>query len=75
MPLIDVAFKKVDVDIVGFLHPPTDKGNIYLFLHLSITHLDTQKQSHCQELKENALLKPWWRFFPHSCPQRMFTDM
>lgn len=30
MPLIDVAFKKVDVDIVGFLHPPTDKGNIFI---------------------------------------------
>lgn len=33
MPLIiiDVAFKKMAVDIVGFLHPPTDKGNIFIF--------------------------------------------
>lgn len=30
MPLIDVPFKRVAVDIVGPLHPPTDKGNRYI---------------------------------------------
>ncbi|XP_052680025.1 uncharacterized protein LOC128160712 [Crassostrea angulata] len=30
MPLIDVPFKRVAVDIVGPLHPPTDKGNRFI---------------------------------------------
>ncbi|XP_062572789.1 uncharacterized protein LOC134234761 [Saccostrea cucullata] len=30
MPLIDVPFKRVAVDIVGPLHPPTEKGNRFI---------------------------------------------
>ena len=30
MPLIDVPFKRVAVDIIGPLHPPTDKGNRFI---------------------------------------------
>lgn len=30
MPLIDVPFKRVAVDIVGPIHPVTDKGNRYI---------------------------------------------
>ena len=35
MPLIDVPFKRVAVDIIGPFHPPTDKGN-----RLSLTLLN-----------------------------------
>ena len=30
MPLIDEVFKRVAVDIVGPIHPVTDKGNRYI---------------------------------------------
>ena len=34
--LIDVPFKRVAVDIIGPLHPPTDKGNRFIFTHTLI---------------------------------------
>ena len=30
MPLIDEPFRRVAVDLIGPLHPPTDKGNCYI---------------------------------------------
>lgn len=30
MPLIDVPFKRVAVDIIGPVHPPSDQGHKYI---------------------------------------------
>lgn len=75
MPLIDVAFKKVDVDIVGFLHPPTDKGNIFILTPVDYASRYPEAIALPGIERERVAEALVEIFSPHICVQRMLTDM
>lgn len=75
MPLIDVPFKRVAVDIVGPLHPPTDKGNRFILTlidyasrypeAIALPGIDTERVA-------EALVEIFSRI---GVPEEMLTDM
>ncbi|XP_055997762.1 uncharacterized protein LOC125654613 [Ostrea edulis] len=75
MPLIDEPFKRVAVDIVGPLHPPTDKGNRFILTlvdyatrypeAIALSGIDTERVA-------EALLEMFSRI---GIPQEILTDM
>lgn len=75
MPLIDVPFKRVAVDIVGPLHPPTDKGNRFILTlidyasrypeAIALPGIDTERVA-------EALVEIYSRI---GVPEEMLTDM
>lgn len=75
MPLIDVPFKRVAVDIVGHLHPPADKGNRYILTlvdyasrypeAIALAGIDTESVA-------EALVEIFSRI---GVPEEMLTDM
>ncbi|XP_062572173.1 uncharacterized protein LOC134234132, partial [Saccostrea cucullata] len=75
MPLIDVPFKRVAVDIIGPLHPATDKGNRFILTlvdyatrypeAIALPGIDTERVA-------EALLEMFSRI---GVPEEVLTDM
>lgn len=53
MPIIDVPFKRVAIDLVGPIEPRTKNGNRYILCFVDFATRAIQKQLHSRELKLN----------------------